>query len=156
MFAKLEYVSMALVGRWCCWTSSFSSWNIEILASSQRVLLPTTFVTWTICSVLMSHVKKTYLFFKTLMYFILNVYASISETFNMKTNHVWVRMSSNEPKLMSKHQFFCNFCYICLCDATLMACESWKIVIIEYIDIEKSKMNPKKFQYQILVWIKDV
>jgi hypothetical protein len=60
-------------------------------------------------------------------------------------------MSSNELKLMSKHQFFYNSCYICLCGGTLMACESWKVVLIENMDIEKSKMNQKKFQYQTLV-----
>jgi hypothetical protein len=42
----------------------------------------------------------------------------------------WVRMRSNKPKLMSKRQLFCNSCYICLCGATLMACESWKVVFI--------------------------
>jgi hypothetical protein len=58
-----EYVSMALVGRWCCWTSSFLLGNIEFLASSQRVLIPITFVTWTICNVWMFHVKEICLFF---------------------------------------------------------------------------------------------
>jgi hypothetical protein len=43
----------------------------------------------------------------------------------------WVQMSSNEPKLLSKCQFFCNSCYICLCVAILMACESWKVGFIE-------------------------
>jgi hypothetical protein len=33
-----------------------------------------------------------------------------------------------------------------------MACELWKVVLI--MDIEKSKMNQTKFQYQSLVWIK--
>jgi hypothetical protein len=40
-----------------------------------------------------------------------------------------VKVSSNEP--MSRHQFFCNSCYIGLCGATLMACESWKVVLSE-------------------------
>jgi hypothetical protein len=40
-------------------------------------------------------------------------------------------MSSNKPKLMSKQQFFCNSCCICLHGAILMAHESWKILIIE-------------------------
>jgi len=43
---------------------------------------------------------------------------------------VW--MSSNEPKLMSKRKFFYNSCYICLCGAILMACELWKIMLIEW------------------------
>jgi len=42
-----------------------------------------------------------------------------------------VKVSSNEPKLMSRHQLFCNSCYIRLCGATLMACESWKVVLSE-------------------------
>jgi hypothetical protein len=42
-----------------------------------------------------------------------------------------VRMSSNKAKLMLKHQLFCNSCYICLCGAILIACESWKVVLIE-------------------------
>jgi len=42
-----------------------------------------------------------------------------------------VRINSNKPKLMSKCQLFYNFYYICLCSATLMACESWKVVLIE-------------------------
>jgi hypothetical protein len=46
-------------------------------------------------------------------------------------NSFWVGMNSNELKLMSKHQLFCNFCYICLCGATLMACESWKVMVVE-------------------------
>jgi hypothetical protein len=37
--------------------------------------------------------------------------------------HFGVQMNSNVPKLMSKCQLFCNSCYICLYDATLMACE---------------------------------
>jgi len=41
-----------------------------------------------------------------------------------ETNHLKVWMSSNEPKLMSKGQLFYNSYYICLCGATLMACES--------------------------------
>jgi hypothetical protein len=57
-------------------------------------------------------------------------------------------MSSNEPKLMSKQQLFCNSCYICLCGATLMACELWKVVLI--MDIEKSKMN--QTNSNIKVW----
>jgi hypothetical protein len=40
-------------------------------------------------------------------------------------------MSSDELKLMSKYQLFYNSCYICLYGATLMACESWKITLIE-------------------------
>jgi hypothetical protein len=36
-----------------------------------------------------------------------------------------------EHTLMSTRQFFCNSCYMCLCGATLMACESWKVVFIE-------------------------
>jgi len=44
----------------------------------------------------------------------------------------WARMSSNKPKLMSKRKFFYNSYYICLCDGTLKACESWKVVVIEY------------------------
>ncbi len=43
----------------------------------------------------------------------------------------WAHMSSNKPKLMSKRQLFCNSCYICLCGVTWMACESWKVVVIE-------------------------
>ncbi len=62
-----------------------------------------------------------------------------------------VRMSSNEPKLMSKCQLFYNSYYICLCDAILMACESWKVVLIDNMDIEKSKMSQIIFQYQSLV-----
>ncbi len=50
---------------------------------------------------------------------------------------------------MSKQQLFNNSSYICLCGATLMACELWKVVFI--MDIEKSKMNQTKFQYQSLV-----
>jgi hypothetical protein len=65
-------------------------------------------------------------------------------------------MNSNEPKLMLKRQLFCNSCYICLCGATLRACESWKLCLLNNMDIEKSKMNQIKFQYQSLVWIKDV
>jgi hypothetical protein len=42
-----------------------------------------------------------------------------------------VKVSSNEPKLMSQNQLFCNSCYICLCGAFLMACESWKVVLSE-------------------------
>jgi hypothetical protein len=42
-----------------------------------------------------------------------------------------VQMRSNEPNLMLKHQFFKNSYYIYLCGATLMACESWKVVFIE-------------------------
>jgi hypothetical protein len=34
-------------------------------------------------------------------------------------------------KIDVKMLFLCNFCYICLCGATLMACESWKVVFIE-------------------------
>ncbi len=49
----------------------------------------------------------------------------------MTKNSYWVWMSSNKPKLMSKLQFFYNSCYFCLCGATLMACELWKIVFIE-------------------------
>jgi hypothetical protein len=30
-------------------------------------------------------------------------------------------------------------CYICLCGATLMACESWKLCLLNNMDIEKSK-----------------
>jgi hypothetical protein len=52
---------------------------------------------------------------------------------------------------MSKHQLFYNFYYICQCGAILMACESWKVVLINNKDIEKSKMNKKKFQYQDLI-----
>ncbi len=48
-----------------------------------------------------------------------------------KGSCTWMQMSSNESKLMSKTQFFCNSCYICLCGATLMACESWKVMFIE-------------------------
>jgi hypothetical protein len=40
-------------------------------------------------------------------------------------------MSSNEQKMMSKHELFWNSYYIYLCDATLMACESWEVVLIE-------------------------
>jgi hypothetical protein len=44
---------------------------------------------------------------------------------------IWVWVTSNKPKLMSKCQLFYNSCYICLCVAILMACESWKVVFIE-------------------------
>jgi hypothetical protein len=37
-----------------------------------------------------------------------------------------------------------------------MAFESWKVVLLKNMDIEKSKVNKKKFQYQILVWIKEI
>ncbi len=62
---------------------------------------------------------------------------------------IWMWMSSNEPKLMSKCQLFYNSYYICLCGAILMACESWKVVLINNKDIEKSKMNKKNFNIKI-------
>jgi hypothetical protein len=65
-------------------------------------------------------------------------------------------MSSNEPKLMSKCQFFCNSCCICLCGATLMACVSWKVVLIEKYGYWKYKMSQTNFQYQSLAWTNDV
>jgi len=34
-------------------------------------------------------------------------------------------------KIDVKTSIFYNSSYICLCDATLMACELWKIVLIE-------------------------
>ncbi len=46
-----------------------------------------------------------------------------------ENKRVW--MSSKKPKLMSKRQLFYNSYYICLCGATSMACESWKVVLIE-------------------------
>jgi hypothetical protein len=51
--------------------------------------------------------------------------------------HFEVRMSSNEPKLMLKCQPFCNSYYIYLYDTTLMACESWKVMLLNNMDIEK-------------------
>jgi hypothetical protein len=59
-------------------------------------------------------------------------------------------MSSNEPKLMSKCQLFYNSCYICLYGAILMAWESWKVVLIEYYNINKFKMSKKNSN--IKVW----
>jgi len=32
---------------------------------------------------------------------------------------------------LKKIALFCNSCYICLCGATLVAGESWKVVFIE-------------------------
>ncbi len=54
-------------------------------------------------------------------------------------------------KIDVKTSTFCNSCYICLCDVVLMACASWELCLLNNMDIEKSKMNQTKFQYQILV-----
>ncbi len=43
---------------------------------------------------------------------------------NEKHGCIWTQMNQN---LMSKHQLFCNSYYICLCGATLVACELWKV-----------------------------
>jgi hypothetical protein len=45
-----------------------------------------------------------------------------------------IHVGANEfkqAKINVKTSFFCNSCYICLCGAALMACESWKVVLIE-------------------------
>jgi hypothetical protein len=62
----------------------------------------------------------------------------------------WVQMSSNEPKLMSKYELFCNFCYICLRGANLWHVNHGKLCLLNSMAIEKSK-NQTKFQYQSLV-----
>jgi len=36
-----------------------------------------------------------------------------------------------QAKIYVKNQLLYNFCYTCLCGATLMACDSWKVVLIE-------------------------
>jgi hypothetical protein len=59
------------------------------------------------------------------------VYQPSKNLFLLLTINKTMWMSSNELKLMSKGQLFSNSCYICLRDATLIACESWKVVLIE-------------------------
>jgi hypothetical protein len=44
---------------------------------------------------------------------------------------VCLQIGANELKQVKinvKYQKNCNFCYICLCGVTLMACESWKVI----------------------------
>ncbi len=46
----------------------------------------------------------------------------------------FAKFCANELKWVKidvKKLIFCNSCYICLCGAILMACESWKVVFIE-------------------------
>ncbi len=46
-----------------------------------------------------------------------------------KFTKLWVQISTNKPKSLSTRQLFYNSYYISLCDATLMACKSWKVVL---------------------------
>ncbi len=49
----------------------------------------------------------------------------------LEKKRIWVWMSSNEPKLMSKRQLFYNSYYICLYSVIVMEWESWKVVLTE-------------------------
>jgi hypothetical protein len=59
-----------------------------------------------------------------------------------------------QAKIDVKSQKNYNSCYICLCGAILMACESWKVVLLNNMDIEESKMSKKSFN--VKVWFEQM
>jgi hypothetical protein len=49
----------------------------------------------------------------------------------LKPNYksMWGVDEFKQTKIDVKMLFFYNFCYICLCNAILMACDSWKVLL---------------------------
>jgi hypothetical protein len=54
----------------------------------------------------------------------------------------WVQTNQNGCQNIN---FFAIFVTFCLCDATLVACESWNLCLLDNMDIENFKMNQTKF-----------
>ncbi len=88
------------------------------------------------CTILKVTIKCTTLFGTMMNFF--EVFKSLK---HLGSNSIGVQMSSNKPKLMSKHQLLCNSCYIYLYGVTLMACDYGKFYLLNNMDIKKSKIN---------------